>query len=160
MTDATVPARTITVEQAIAADPGRVWRMISDITRMGEWSPESTGGSWVRGATGPAVGARFRGSNRAGWRFWVTWCTVTDCVPGRVFAFDVDALGLAVAHWRYEIEPTGDGCIVRETWRDRRGGLVTALGKPISGVADRAAHNRQGMQQTLENLARAAAGAS
>jgi hypothetical protein len=33
---------------------------------------------------------------------------------------------------------------------------VKSLGKPVSGVGDRAAHNRAGMEQTLERLAAAA----
>ncbi len=43
-----------TVDEAsvtIAAAPERVWALVTDITRMGEWSPESTGGRWTRGAT-------------------------------------------------------------------------------------------------------------
>ena len=51
----------------IDAPPERVWDLVTAITRMGEWSPESTGGRWTRGATGPATGARFVGSNRNGW---------------------------------------------------------------------------------------------
>ncbi|HAS09465.1 MAG TPA: SRPBCC family protein, partial [Acidimicrobiaceae bacterium] len=52
----------VSVSREIAAPPQRVWELISDITRMGEWSPETTGGKWLKGATGPAVGARFRGT--------------------------------------------------------------------------------------------------
>ncbi|MQA13303.1 MAG: hypothetical protein GEV09_03775 [Pseudonocardiaceae bacterium] len=32
----------------LAAAPERVWELVSDITRMGEWSPENTGGCLVR----------------------------------------------------------------------------------------------------------------
>ena len=56
----------VSVTRDIAASPAKVWEMLSDLPRMGEWSPENTGGKWVRGATGPAVGARFVGSNRNG----------------------------------------------------------------------------------------------
>jgi hypothetical protein len=48
---------------------------------------------------------------------------------------------------------------VTETWIDQRGRLVTFLGKPVSGVADRASHNRAGMEATLDRLAAVAEGA-
>ena len=47
---------------------------------------------------------------------------------------------------------SADGCTVTESWDDERGGLAKALGKPISGVADRISHNRAGMEETLRNL--------
>jgi uncharacterized protein YndB with AHSA1/START domain len=52
-------ADVVSVERTIAASPDALWKMVSDVTRMGEWSPENTGGEWLKGATGPAVGAKF-----------------------------------------------------------------------------------------------------
>ena len=46
------------VSTEIAAAPETVYALVSDITRMGEWSPETVRAVWTRGATGPAVGAR------------------------------------------------------------------------------------------------------
>ena len=46
--------------------------MVSDVTRMGEWSPETIRCTWIDGATGPAVGARFKGTNRRGIFRWST----------------------------------------------------------------------------------------
>lgn len=146
---------TVSVHQDIAAAPDVVWGLISDITRMGEWSPESTGGTWVKGATGPVVGARFKGKNRNGRKSWSTDCTVVEAEPGRTFAFAVTSGPFSVATWRYDIEPTSTGCTVTETWVDDRGRIVTFLGKPVSGVADRAEHNRAGMAETLRRLAEA-----
>ncbi len=142
----------ISVDHDIAAPPEVVWGLVSDITRMGDWSPESTGGAWVKGATGPVVGARFKGKNRNGRKSWSTDCTVTEAEPGRTFAFAVTSGPFAVATWRYDIEPSDTGCRVTETWIDDRGRLVTILGKPVSGVADRAEHNRAGMAETLRRL--------
>ena len=48
----------------IAASPEAVYALVSDITRMGEWSPECRECTWANGATGPAVGARFRRRTR------------------------------------------------------------------------------------------------
>ena len=149
-------ADPVTLTQEIDAPAEQLWAMVSDVTRMGEWSPENEGAVWLRGATGPAPGAKFRGANRNGKKKWKTVATVVEADPGRVFAFDVTAAGLKVAEWRYTFEPSGSGCRVTETWTDQRGRVATTLGKPVSGVADRATHNRATMQQTLERLKAAA----
>ena len=56
----------------VAAAPEKVYELVSDVTRMGEWSPETTSAEWIDGATGPAVGARFKGRNRNGVARWST----------------------------------------------------------------------------------------
>ena len=40
----------------IDAEPLQVWELVSDITRMGDYSPEVFEAEWLDGATGPAVG--------------------------------------------------------------------------------------------------------
>jgi uncharacterized protein YndB with AHSA1/START domain len=151
-----VPKATVSVSQDIAAPADQVWAMVADLTRMGEWSPETTGGHWRRGATGPAVGARFRGWNANGRRRWFTSTEVTRCEPGSCFEFAVSVGGLPIARWRYAFESTGSGCRVTETFTDTRGRIAKALGGPVSGVTDRPTHNQAGMEQTLANLASAA----
>jgi len=146
----------VTVTKEIAAPVEQVWAMVSDLTRMGEWSPENEGAVWLRGATGPTLGATFRGMNRNGKKKWNTLGGIDDAQPERLLAFRITAAGFKVAEWRYEFEPTATGCRVIETWVDLRGHIAKALGKPVSGVADRAAHNRATMEQTLERLKLAA----
>ncbi len=146
-------ADEVSVDRVINASPDELWNRVADIDRMGELSPENDGGRWVKGATGPAVGARFKGDNKYGKRKWSTDCTIVECEPGRAFAFEVTSGPLKVARWGYRFEPVDGGCRVTETWTDRRGWLVTTLGKPVSGVGDRAAHNRASMEATLERLA-------
>ncbi|MGH3565933.1 MAG: SRPBCC family protein [Pseudonocardia sp.] len=103
------------VSVLIDAELGRVWDLVTDITRMGEWSPESTGGRWTHGATGPAPGARFVGSNAHGWVRWRTHCRVVECAQPTRFAFTV-AENKMTWGWRLEAEGTG----TRLTqWRDR-----------------------------------------
>ena len=134
---------------------------MADVTRMGEWSPENVGAVWLGDEKAPVVGARFRGTNENGKRTWKTLCTVVDADPGKSFAFEVKAGPLGVARWEYRFESTGDReCRVTETWVDQRGKIVTFMGRPVSGVKDRAAHNRTGMETTLERLAATAEGAS
>ncbi len=143
----------VTVTREIGASAEQVWAMVSDVTRMGEWSPENQGGEWRGGATGPLPGATFVGTNRNGKKKWTTVATVVDADPGRRFSFRVTAKGFKVAEWCYVFEPTENGCRVTETWIDQRGGIAKALGKPVSGVDERASHNRAGMEQTFERLA-------
>jgi uncharacterized protein YndB with AHSA1/START domain len=148
--------RQVSVSRDISAPPDAVWAMVSDVTRMGEWSPEAETATWLRGASGPEVGARFKGENRNGKKKWSTTGIVTAADPGRSFAFETKAAGMRIAEWRYTFEPTANGCRVTETWTDQRGSIITTLGKQVSGVADRAAHNEAGMAQTLDRLKAAA----
>ena len=69
----------------IAAPPGLVWDLVSDVTRIGEFSPETFEAQWLDGATGPRAGARYRGHVR---RTGAGRCTgrparVTADEPGR-----------------------------------------------------------------------------
>ena len=67
----------------------RVWDLVSDVTRIGEFSPETFEAEWVDGASGPAVGAKFRGHvkrNQKGPTYW-TECKVTVCDPNKAFEF-------------------------------------------------------------------------
>lgn len=147
---------TVSLSRDVAAPPDRVWGLVSDLPRMGEWSPENTGGTWVKGATGPATGARFRGTNAQGKRSWSTTITVDTCEPGRAFSFEVTAGGFKVASWSYKIEPTASGSRVTETWIDRRNPLSRVIGKQVSGIAHDAEETRLGIEVTLQRLAEAA----
>jgi hypothetical protein len=141
--------------EVIAADAQALYALISDVTRMGEWSPETTSAWWVSG-DGPEVGARFRGVNRRGPVRWVTTCTVTAADPGRRFAFTVRFGPWSISDWSYDIEPIPDGCRVTEAWVDRRGAALRVSSPAVMGIVDRAAHNRRGMEQTLAALKAAA----
>jgi hypothetical protein len=54
----------------MAASADRVWDLVSDVTRVGEFSPETFEAEWLGGASGPATVAGFaRGrTNRNGMR--------------------------------------------------------------------------------------------
>jgi len=138
----------------IAAPAEKVWSLVSDLPRMGEWSPENAGGSWCSEATGPAMGATFAGKNRNGFRKWTTTATVVACEPGQVFEIAVTTGRIPVARWRYEFEGTPGGCRVTESWMDERNFLVRVTGR-VLGAHD-AAHAHEEMAATLANLAGAA----
>jgi hypothetical protein len=137
----------------IEAAPETVYALVSDLPRMGEWSPENTGGTWLGGATAAAPGVRFKGRNKNGSRSWSTTVKIVEADPGKAFAFDVTAgPGLKVAHWSYRITPSGSGCDVTETWDDQRGGIIKTLGGVLSGVSDRATFTKTSIETTLANL--------
>jgi iron-sulfur cluster repair protein YtfE (RIC family) len=63
-------------EVVVAADPDAVWQVVLDLTRVGEWSHECRGCSFLDGATRAEPGARFRGRNRQGLVRWGRVCEV------------------------------------------------------------------------------------
>ena len=143
----------VSVSREVSATPDEAWAIVSDLTRMGEWSPEAQGGRWAGGVDGPAVGAVFKGRNRNGRYRWPTNVTVIECDPPRRFAFRLDIPFMGGCDWVYDIEPTEGGCRVTESWIDFRKRPLVVVGRMLSGVADRATHNRAGMEQTLDRLA-------
>lgn len=149
---ASTSSPVITRSTEVAAAPGRVWELVSDLPAMGEYSPENRGGSWAAGATGPALGAVFRGRNRSGRRSWSTRSEVVRCEPGRAFAFAVSALGLPVAQWSYELAEVDGGCRLTETWTDRRSPLMVRIGRLASGVTDREGFTALSIEQTLARV--------
>lgn len=141
---------SVTVHMKAPAD--QVYDLVSDVTRIGEFSPETFEAEWLGGATGPAVGARFRGHvnrNNRGVKYW-TECRVTEATPGRAFAFDVVMGDRVVNSWRYDIEPAGDGTDVTESFALDRN-PATRLYWLLLGWA-RGRTNREGMRTTLNRI--------
>ncbi len=143
----------IEVSRVIAASPEALYDIVSDLPRMGELSPENTGGMWVNGAAGPAVGAEFRGTNSRGTKHWATTAVVERAERGHEFAFRVHVGPVKVARWSYRFEPVEGGTKVTETWDDMRNWVAKKAGFVASGVKDRESHNRDSMTVTLGNLA-------
>lgn len=100
----------------VAAAPERVWGLLADVTRMGEWSPVCNRCEWADGAVGPEVGARFVGHNRQGIVRWSRTCEVTASDPGRDFAFRTFFEGVESTRWRYQLEPASTGTLVTESY--------------------------------------------
>ncbi|MCL2540926.1 MAG: SRPBCC family protein [Nocardioidaceae bacterium] len=130
-----------------------VWALVSDVTRIGEFSPETFEGEWTHGATGPAVGARFRGHvkrNGVGPTYW-TPCTVTRCVPGEVFEF---AVGLsaesAINTWGYRLQAENEGTRVTEYFRLTPAWYLRGYWLLLGRLRGRT--NERGMRTTLERM--------
>jgi uncharacterized protein YndB with AHSA1/START domain len=138
----------------IGAPADRVYALVSDLPRMPEWSPECVGVTWLRGARAPAVGARFVGRNKNGWRQWFTQGVVTAAEPGRRFRFDIHAGPMPVAVWEYVVTPRGAGCSLTERWTDRR--PVRLRGTLDRMIGPRTEINDHGIGTTLERLKQAA----
>jgi hypothetical protein len=138
-------ARIMTISDTVDIDAGaaELYSLISDPTRMRDWSPENRGATVLNPAEDGAafVGMSFEGRNQRGRAAWTTRCTVTAADPGRRFAFRVHTIGVkkprvraANATWEYRFEPTPLGTTrVTETWSDDR----TSWPDPLVAVFDR-----------------------
>jgi uncharacterized protein YndB with AHSA1/START domain len=136
----------------MAASPEKIWDLVSDVTKIGRYSPETFEAEWLDGATGPAVGAKFRGHvkrNGKGPIYWTT-CVVSACEPGREFAFGVGAADKPLNIWRYALEPSGDGTDVTESF-DLAKTPPLRLYWTLFGWS-RGRTNRNGMRTTLERI--------
>ena len=144
----------------IAAPPQTVWALVADVTRMGEWSPETTSCEWLDGVTGPAVGARFKGHNKRGWSKWSTTCEVTACDPGREFSFVVGGSRDPQTVWTYLFVPIRGGTEVRESFEliAPLTGLDRALTRILTKVRDREADLEDQAHRTLARLKAVAEG--
>lgn len=142
---------SVTVTMAAPAD--EVWNLVADIRRTGEFSPEVFEAEWLNGASGPALGASFRGHvkrNEIGPVYWTT-CRVTACEPGREFGFEVLIGDKAVNNWHYAFAPTaGSGTDVTESFRMNESLLTTVFG--IFGGQLRTRRNKRDMTKTLNRI--------
>ncbi len=136
----------------IEASPARIYEILSDITQMGRLSPECTGGRWLDDATGPVVGARFKGTNKRGLVRWSTTNTVVRAEPGTAFAFDTKQSG---TRWIYELEPDGAATVVterREAFAPRPLVAKVAATVLMGGIDGHEDEMRKGLVATLERL--------
>jgi hypothetical protein len=136
----------------IAAPADKIWDLITDITRTGEFSPEVFESEWLGGATGPALGAKFRGHvrrNEIGPVYWTT-CQVTASEPGREFGFAVLAGDRALNNWHYRLDAQGDGTDVTESFRLANAAPMRVFW--LFGGYLRGRRNRRDMRTTLERM--------
>jgi hypothetical protein len=149
----------MTVSRRMGASAEAVYDLVTDVTRMGEWSPENQGGAWIGGALTAAVGARFRGRNRRK-QAWTTTAVVTEAERGHSFVFAVGRRAPLRPDtiWRYQFRSTPDrGCEVTETCELIQepgpiGRFLTKLGTGVTW-AERPDDLRAGMEETLRRLA-------
>jgi hypothetical protein len=133
----------------IEATPEAVYDLVSDMPRVGEWSPECYRCEWI-GSDGPAVGADFKGYNRVGPVRWSARGRVTTADRGREFAFVTLHKGRREeTRWRYSFRANDGGTDVTESyefiwapWYIRFADLFLPRDRQL----------RRGMEQTLERI--------
>jgi hypothetical protein len=136
----------------VEASPDAVWRLVSDVTNTGRFSPETIEAEWTGGATGPEIGARFRGHvkrNGRGPTYWTT-CTVVACEPGREFTFVVGTPERHPMTWGYRFEPAGGGTDVTEFYEVAGSWPMQAYWKLFGRARGRT--NARGMERTLQRI--------
>lgn len=94
----------VAVAVTVPVPRGRMWDLITDVERIGQWSPETVGAAWHDGA-GPRPGDRFTGRNRyADGTVINVSCVITEAEQPSRFAWDVlDDAGRPGSSWRYEL---------------------------------------------------------
>ena len=141
------------VSVRIAAPPERIYGIVTDIAQMGRLSPECVGGQWLDGATGPTVGARFKGRNKRGLARWSTTNRVVEAEPGRVFSFETLQSG---TRWSYLLEPDGPSATFVTESRapfKKRPLVAKVFTQALLGGEDGHTEElRDGMRQTLERV--------
>ncbi|MEG9225214.1 SRPBCC family protein [Aeromicrobium sp. Sec7.5] len=134
----------------IAAPPSAVWAIVSDLKRMGEWSPQCRR-MIVRGGE-VKQGARTINVNRQGWKVWPTRSYVKVFEPERTLALKIAENGTV---WTYELEPTADGTrlIESRTAPDGVSNLSNFLSKHVLGGTENfEAELERGIQDTLARI--------
>jgi hypothetical protein len=136
----------------ISRSPEDLYDMVSDITRMGEWSPVCKSCWWDQGA-GPVEGAWFTGRNELPERTWETRSVVAVADRGREFAFVV---GGSLARWGYAFAPVDGGTRVTESWEFLPDGIAffeQRFGDDARAqIANRREAARSGIPATLRAL--------
>jgi hypothetical protein len=134
------------------ATPAEVWALVSDVTRIGEFSPETFEGRWTGDSSGPEVGATFAGHvkrNGVGPTYWSP-CRVTRCVPEEVFEFAVGLDTVALTNWGYRLEPQDGGTLVTEYFRLEPAAYMRVYWAILGRGRGRT--NERGMRMTLERM--------
>jgi len=100
---------TLSASTEVRASADEVYAVVSDVTRIPEWSPETTRVEWL-------APDRFRAWNRRRLGRWRTTARVVDAEPGHRFSFVVQAMGGDWTRWTYLIEPDGGATRLTEAF--------------------------------------------
>lgn len=139
----------ISASVELAAPPETVWELVSDVSRMSDWSPECRK-IVVLGSPKQGLGTTLLGLNRRGWAMWPTTSKVVRFEPGKAVAWKTRESG---ATWTYELQPEDGGTRLtgRRDLPDFT--LGTKLMAPVIGGAE--GHDQEladGIRATLERI--------
>lgn len=148
--------RTDQTSTVIAASPQRIYDLVADLPRMGEWSPECQRVEWLDGSNRPEEGATFEGHNVGGPKGLMKWSRkgrVLTADRGREFAFVTEEGGKESTTWTYRLEPIEGGVRVTEsytvTW-------IPTWARIVDVPTNRMKDLQEGMAHTLAQLKSAA----
>jgi len=148
-------APLLQAEVEINAPVSTVWSLVSDLSRMPQWSPQCR----VMKLLGPLrPGTRTLNLNRHNMLFWPTTSVITEVVPERKLAFRIP---INTTVWTYELEPTATGTRLVETRHAEKGvtAASTAITKAaLGGVDTFETALLEGMNQSLARIKAAAEG--
>jgi Polyketide cyclase / dehydrase and lipid transport len=140
----------------VARSPEVLYDMVSDVTRMGEWSPVCQACWWDDGH-GPRAGAWFTGRNELPERTWETRSQVVAADRGREFAFEVNS---GWVRWGYTFTAVDSGTQVTESWEFLPAGIAGFHDRYGNGaeaqIANRTEAAHQGIPATLAAIKKAA----
>ena len=149
------------VELDIEADAEELYRMVSDLPRIGEWSPECERVEWEGDVEAPTEGTTFVGYNAVGPGRRIRYKrhgTVLAAEPGRAFSFITDEGGRPSTAWHYRFEPIADGRTrVSEAYEVR---WIPKWARVLDVPTNRHKELVEGMRTTLERLKATAEAAS
>lgn len=141
----------------VAAPADTVWSLVSDVTRMGDWSPVCHTCEWLPPSDRAEVGARFVGYNRLNGARWSRECVITVADPARELAFTTMFRGHESTRWRYRFEPSGTGTKVVEHYEVIAVPTWVKLIRLMPGMPARSLRDgKRGMDATLQHLKAAA----
>jgi hypothetical protein len=138
----------------ISAQPAILYDAVSDLRRMGDWSPECRHCEWLGEWTEPVVGARFKGKNQHGVFRWSTNCTVVVAQPDREFAFVTSHLGQDATRWSYRFEATSHHTTVTESFEmlSDMPWYLRFADRHLMRLKDRKVDLETNMQRTLQEM--------
>jgi uncharacterized protein YndB with AHSA1/START domain len=148
-------APLLQAEVEINAPVSTVWSLVSDLSRMPQWSPQCR----VMKLLGPLrPGTRTLNLNRHNLLFWPTTSVITEVLPERKLAFRIP---INTTVWTYELEPTATGTRLVETRHAEKGvtAASTAITKAaLGGVDTFETELLKGMNESLARIKAAAEG--
>ncbi len=137
----------------INAPVSKVWALVSDLSKMPQWSPQCR---LMKPIGGLRQGARTVNVNRRGVLFWPTTCRITELVPEQKLAFRVNENHTV---WSYELEPTGAGTRLVETRHAENGTTAVSnflVNSLMGGVPNFEDELLEGMNASLTRIKAAA----
>ena len=137
----------------INAPVSKVWALVSDLSKMPQWSPQCR---LMKPIGGMRQGARTINFNRRGFLAWPTTSRITELIPEKKLAFRVNENHTV---WSYELEPTEAGTRLIETRHAENGTTAVSnflVNSMMGGVPSFEDELIEGMNLSLSRIKAAA----